>query len=90
MEQSLIAVSIMPPIERLIPTNPASQQAQAIKYSTVDAALEKYNLLEDEQAHKLTLRALVEEPFTGEGAVLPLIISKRGAQKRPSDIGASL
>ena len=73
VEQSPLSIQIMNPDGRITQVNEAFMTLWGITEETLPELLEKYNLLEDEEAIKLGLMPLIEKAFKGESVVLPEI-----------------
>lgn len=73
MEQSPFSIVINNPDGRINRVNKAFMEMWGITDETLPEILEKYNILEDEEAMKRGVMPLIERAFTGESVVLPVI-----------------
>ena len=85
MEQSPVAIQIFSPDGRTQQVNPAWERLWGLDGVGVDEVLGQYNILEDEQAHRLELAPLIQEAFAGKSVALP--VREYDAHQTLSSIG---
>jgi len=86
MEQSPVAIQIFSADGRTQQVNPAWERLWGLDAAGVDEALDHYNILEDDQAHRLELAPLIQEAFAGKSVTLP--VSEYDARQTLTSIGA--
>jgi PAS domain S-box-containing protein len=73
MEQSPFSIQIIKPDGRVDQFNKAFMELWGISEETLPEVLERYNVLEDEEARKLGVIPLIEKAIRGEAVILPEI-----------------
>ncbi len=73
MEQSPLSIQVLNLDGQIIRVNEAWKELWGISEEDLPEALEKYNMLEDEEARKLGIMPLIEKGFKGESVIMPVI-----------------
>lgn len=73
MEQSPISIQVINPDGQISKVNKAFQKIWGISDADLPELLEKYNVLEDEEAEKWGVMPLIRKAFEGEPVTLPVI-----------------
>jgi|GEM_PF-882184 len=73
VEQSPLSIQIFNADGHILQVNEAWKQLWGLSEALLPEILEKYNILEDEEARKLGVLPLIEKAFNGESVILPVI-----------------
>jgi len=73
VEQSSLSIQILNLDGQIIQVNEAWKKLWGISEEDLPETLEKYNMLEDEEARKFGIMPLIEKAFKGESVILPVL-----------------
>jgi len=73
VEQSPISIQVLTPDGRITMVNQAFKDLWGIAEDNLSEVLDKYNMLEDEEARRRGVMPLIEKAFQGETVTLPVI-----------------
>ncbi len=89
VEQSPLSIQIFNPDGRIIQVNDAWNELWGFSEEMLPEVLEKYNILEDEEARKLGVMPFIEKAFKGGSVVLPVVAYDASATVDKLSVGGA-